>query len=140
MNNNFSLRQQIFRFASEQYGTEPEYLWANTPNCAVLRHSSNNKWYAIIMDIPRNKIGLQGNDIVDIINIKCEPVLGDSLRMQEGILPAYHMNKGHWITILLDGTVDINEIFSLIEMSFDLTDKHKKNNSNRQKQKGGRNK
>lgn len=128
--NNLSMRQQILKFVLEQYGTEPEYMWATNPNYAVLRHSNNNKWYAIIMDVPRNKLGLQENDIVDILDIKCEPVLGGSLRMQEGILPAYHMNKGHWLTVLLDGTVDENLIFSLIEMSFDLTDKRKKNKTN----------
>lgn len=118
-----SLRQDILKFALERYQTEPDYPW-NSQTDAVLRHKDTRKWYGLIMRLPRERLGLSGKDCVDILNIKCDPVLGGSLRMEEGFLPAYHMNRETWITILLDGTVDREKIFPLLEMSFDLTASH----------------
>ena len=43
------------------------------------------------------------------------------LRKDEGILPAYQMNKEHWISVLLDGTVEKEKICDLIDISYDLT-------------------
>lgn len=92
------------------------------------------------MDVPKSRLGLPennnnasfanssiGESIVDILNIKCDPDLNGSLRTQDGFLPAYHMHKGHWISILLDGTVEKERIFPLLDMSFVLTDTRKKN-------------
>lgn len=121
-----SFREKILEYASEQYGTEPEYMWAISPNHAVLRHGDNRKWYGLIMDVPRCKLGIPGDGIVDILNIKCDPVLSGSLRMSEGFLPGYHMSKGHWISILLDGTVELKEILGLLDFSYGLTGVKKK--------------
>lgn len=120
-NTSQSYRNEILKFAMKQYGTEPDYPWIGLPNYAVLRHSDNRKWYAIIMDVPRNKLGLSGQTIIDILDIKCDPILGGSLRSDKGILPAYHMHRGNWLTVLLDGSVDLDKIFWLLEMSFDMT-------------------
>lgn len=119
--NHKSYREDIYEFAAEQYGTEPEYLWMKFPDYAVLRHAENRKWYAIIMDVQRKKLGLSGDGFVDIMDIKCDPATAWSLLSEKGILPAYHMNKRNWITVLLDGTVEKDLLFSLLEMSFDIT-------------------
>ena len=120
-----SYRNDVLQFAKKQYGTEPEYLWMSAPNYAVLRHEDNRKWYALIMNVPKNRLGLDGEEEVDILDIKVDPVIGGSLLAREGIMSGYHMNKGHWITVLLDGTVDKETIFFLLEMSFDITAKKK---------------
>lgn len=114
-----SYRQDVLALAAEQYGIEPEYAWAAYPEYAVLRHP-NGKWYGLIMDVPREKLGLAGQACVDILNVKCDPDMIGSFRQREGFLPAYHMNRTHWLTILLDGTVDKETIFSLLDMSYAL--------------------
>lgn len=114
-------RERLFAYCREQYGTEPEYMWTNYPNYAVLRHKDNRKWYAAVMDVPRYKLGGTGSEPVDVVNVKAEPEMIGSLRMEEGILPGYHMNKENWITILLDGSVAPEMIFSLLDISFALT-------------------
>ena len=116
-----TLRGEILRYALEYHGTEPEYLWQSDPNYAVLRHFDNKKWYGIIMDIPHSKLGLSGDDIVDILDIKCDPQLLGSLLQKNGCHPAYHMSKAKWLTVRLDGSVPIDEIIGLLEMSYDLT-------------------
>ena len=118
-------RQDVLTFASEQYGTEPECLWASCPEYAVLRNR-NGKWYGVVMDVLREKFGLSGKGCVDVLNVKCEPDLIGAFRQRDGFLPAYHMNRSHWLTVLLDGTVDRETIVSLLDMSYDLIEKRTK--------------
>lgn len=119
------LRKEILDHAKKAFHTEPEYLWKNFPGYAVLRHPDNNKWYAILMDVEKEKLGLSGNTRVDILDIKTDPVFGASLRTQPGFLPGYHMQKENWITVLLDGSVDLGKIVPLLEMSYHLTESRK---------------
>lgn len=114
-------RKELFEWAKGTYGTDPDYPW-NDWNC-VLRHQHNNKWFALIMEIDEKKLGLSGDRIVDVINLKCDPLLIGSLRMKSGFFPAYHMNKDKWISIIMDGTVPADEIKALIEISYNLTEK-----------------
>ncbi|MCD7749626.1 MAG: MmcQ/YjbR family DNA-binding protein [Oscillospiraceae bacterium] len=111
-------RQSIFDYVKQKYGTEPEYMWVQYPSYAVLRHQDNRKWYGIIMDVPRNKLGLPGTDVADVLDIKCDPLMADQLRRQPGFLPGYHMNKKTWVSILLDGTVSDDTILELLDVSF----------------------
>lgn len=117
-----SLRGEILRFAAEKYGTQPDYPWSSAPDYAVLRHSDSKKWYGIIMNVPKERLGLSGGG-TDILNLKCGPVLSGSLRLSDGFLPAYHMNRENWITVLLDGTVKTDDIFPLLETSYRLTER-----------------
>lgn len=73
------------------------------------------------MNVPRVKLGLSGEGKVDIINLKGDPEFNSLLRRQQGILPAYHMNKEHWTTIVLDSSFPKGEIYDLINWSYNLT-------------------
>ena len=126
-----SYREEILQYAAERYGTEPEYLWMKYPDYAVLRHADNKKWYAVLMNVEREKLGLAGDGAVDILDVKCEPIMGASLLFEDGFLPAYHMNKGNWLTVLLDGTVEKETIFSLLDLSFDMTGDRKAKRASR---------
>ncbi|MEE3493066.1 MmcQ/YjbR family DNA-binding protein [Ruminococcus sp.] len=112
---------RIMDYAREHYGVEPDFPFPNYPDIPVLRHHGSRKWFAIFMNVSRSVLRLDGDDPVDIMNVKCDPILSGSLRMQEGYLPGYHMNHDQWLTILLDGTVPLEEIIPLLDMSFDLT-------------------
>ncbi len=112
-------RKEVFDWCTQKYDTKPDYPW-NDGN-AVLRHSDNNKWYGVILEVGRDKLGLSGEGEVDVLNLKCEPMLIGSLRAQKGYLPAYHMNKENWISILLDGSVPEEEIKKLIDLSHRMT-------------------
>ena len=121
-----SQRERITQYIRETYGTEAEYLWADSPGSAVFRHPASKKWYAIIMDVPANKLGLSGEDLVDVMNVKCGTIMVGSLLAEKGFRPAYHMNKEHWITVLLDGTVEESKVCGLIDVSFAATASKKK--------------
>lgn len=111
-------REYILNYVKEKYHTNPEYLWKKYPFYAIFR--VKKKWFGIVMNVPKEKLGFSGQEEVDILNVKCPPEMIGSLRKSECILPAYHMNKEHWITILLDGSVPKEKIEQLIAISYDL--------------------
>ncbi len=115
------LTEALFAYAENTYGVSPDYPFSTAPTYAVLRHLSNRKWFALLMDVPRSRLGLEGEEKVEILNLKCDPILSGSLRLQDGYLPAYHMNHDGWLTILLDGTVPFEEIVPLLDLSYELT-------------------
>lgn len=114
-------REEIYEYVKKQYGTVPEYLWKESPESAVLRHK-NGKWYAVLMQVEKSRLGLEGDTKVDIIDVKCDPDMVGLLTQTYGFLPGYHMNKKYWITMLLDGTVSEAKILDFLDMSYDLID------------------
>ncbi|MCH5321872.1 MAG: MmcQ/YjbR family DNA-binding protein, partial [Eubacterium sp.] len=61
-------------------------------------------------------------ETIDIMDVKCYPEMIGSLRKEKGILPAYHMNKEHWLTLLLDGSIEMDSVFELLNLSYELTE------------------
>lgn len=116
-----SYKDEIFKFIKENYHIEADHPWEKTPDYSVFRHKHNKKWFALVMNIEKKRLNIDLEENIDIINLKCHPELIGSLRNEKGILPAYHMNKEHWITVLLDGTYSLENIYDLIEISYDLT-------------------
>lgn len=88
-------RQELFTWIRQQYDTEPEYPWHDWN--AVLRHNDNNKWYGVVLKVSADKLGLPEAGIIDVLNVKSDPLLIGSLRGQDGYFPAYHMNKEKWV-------------------------------------------
>lgn len=120
-------RKTVTDYIKKKYGASPEYLWKRYPDYAVFRHEDNNKWFALTASVPGLKLGLSGENPIDVINLKIDDVLlRDMLIREAGIMPAYHMNKLHWVTVLLDGTVSGQRIYDLIETSFMATASAKK--------------
>lgn len=114
-------RATLQTYIEETYGATGEYPWVQYPSFAVFRHSSNRKWFAVIMDIPRQKLGLSGDSSIPVVNVKCDSRLIGSFREEKGIYPAYHMSKAHWLTVALDGTAQEETLKFLLDMSYDLT-------------------
>ena len=120
------MREEIEKYIKENYDILQEYPWNEYPNYTTFKHNNNNnnnKWFALIMDVPFEKLKINKDGVVNVINLKNIPEMIGGLRKEEGILPAYHMNKEYWITVLLDGTVSKEKICELIDISYELTSK-----------------
>ncbi len=79
---------------------------------AVLRHTQNKKSYALIFERDSNVW----------INVKLEPTFSHMIKeTYSSVVPAYHMNKEHWVSIIADGSMTDDEIYSLVSVSYDLT-------------------
>ena len=113
-------REEILALARDRYGAEPAYLWKKYPRYCVLRRPSG-KWFALVMDVPVSRLGLPGEGSVDVLDAKCGPLLLGSYLGRPGFSHAYHMNKEHWVSVLLDGSVPREEILALLDISFGLT-------------------
>ena len=116
------LRDEVLAWIRKKYRTEPEYLWMRFPDYAVFRHADNGKLFALVMDVPKNRLGLQGETVTDILNVKMSsPLLADLLVQQEGYLRGWHISGGSWISVMLDGTVPLEDICHWIDESYMAT-------------------
>lgn len=114
-----SQREKIFDYVKKAYNVLPEYLWQKFPDFAVLRNPFSKKWFGIIMNISYKKLKINKDGKVDVLNVKITDMfLKELLLEQNGFLPAYHQNKGSWISILLDGSVSLNQIEKLLDGSY----------------------
>ncbi len=118
----FQSRQakSVIDYIKDRYGNELEYLWQKFPNNAVVRRSDNKKWYAVILTVSRRKLGFDSDEIVEILDLRMTPEDIEKLVDGRNLLPGYHMNKKHWITICFDDTVPLEDICSLIDNSYHL--------------------
>ena len=122
-------KQQLQDYIFNTYGISPDFPFDNDFETAVYRHRNNRKWFGIVINVKKSKLGLSGEDTIDVVNIKCHRDVIDSMWQEVGIFPAYHMNRSHWLSLALDGSADDDTIRWLVGMSFELTatkDKSKK--------------
>ena len=118
-----SQKERVLEHLRDAYSAEPEHLWAQYPDYGVYRHPASRKWYALIMDVPKKKLKLEGDGVAEILDIRFDPDrLAQKIDLKH-FFPAYHMNKKHWITILLDGGVSPEEIFGYIDDSYQMAKK-----------------
>ncbi len=114
-------RRQFERAVTDRYGILAEHPFAKDQTIAVFRHAENRRWFAVVMTIPQSKLVPGASGTVDVVNLKCAPEMLDTLWSEDGIYPAYHMSRGHWITALLDGRVSDETLSFLVGVSFTLT-------------------
>jgi len=111
---------EIINYIKNKYGDELEFLWEKSPKTAVVRRKYSKKWYAVILTLSKRKLNLDSDELVEVINLHNSPEEIEKLMDNKRYFPAYHMNKKHWCTICLDGTVELKEIYKLIDMSYEL--------------------
>lgn len=112
--------KQVIEYVKEKYDNEPEFLWEKFAGNAVFRHKENNKWYAVLLTISKRKLGIDSDEIVDVIDLKALPEDVEKIVDNNSYFLGYHMNKKHWLTIILDGSVSIENIFDFIDMSYKM--------------------
>ena len=84
--------------------------------------NEKNKWYALLSDVEYNKLN-KNTDIttkVKILNVKYPTDNILDIIDNQNIFPAYHMNKKHWISIVLDKNIKLETIKELIDISYSL--------------------
>lgn len=112
--------KEVISYVRERYGDELEYLWKKFPDNAVWRRKDTKKWYGAILTVAKNKLGLDSSEMAEIIDLRIEPQKMEELLSNENYYPGWHMNKKNWYTIILDGSVETEEIFKCIDESYRL--------------------
>lgn len=108
--------KEIIQFIFEMYNDQLEFLWGEDSQSAVFRRKDVNKWYGIIMVIPKRKLGYESDDLIEIMNLK-----GNASEIIDNshYFPAYHMNKKTWFTIDLTSKINLDEVKAMIKNSYD---------------------
>lgn len=111
---------KLIAYVREKYGDELEYLWEKSPNNAVWRRKDTAKWYGVLLTLSRRKLGFPSDEAVEIVDLRSDPAMLEQRIDHQRYFPGWHMNKKHWLTILLDGSVPIDEIFYRVDESYQL--------------------
>ena len=113
-------KHSFFEYCLFAYGTQPDYPFDDWMESAVFRHADNKKWYAITLNVSRRKLGLDSDETVDVVNLKLPTEMFGSFGAADGVYPAYHMNKLHWVSVILpDAPEDV--VHFLLNASFEAT-------------------
>lgn len=115
--------KEVINYVHQAYGDALEFLWPKFPNNAIWRRKDSRKWYAALLSVSKKKLGIDSDDIVEIIDLRMDPEMLTFLVDNKKYYPGYHMNKRHWCTIILDGSVTLEEIYARIDESFVLARK-----------------
>lgn len=117
-------KQDFINYCISAYGTVPDFPFEEDFVTTVLRHADTRKWYALVMQVSRRKFGQASDESVDVVNLKMPVEMFGSFGTEDGVYPAYHMNKLHWVSVLLpDATDDV--IKFLTNVSFAATQRSK---------------
>ena len=118
-------KQEFFELCSSLYFTSPDYPFDEDFETAVFRHADNRKWFALYMRVTRRKFGFDNDEIIDVVNLKLPSEMFGSFGAADGVYPAYHMNKLHWISVLLPDAPD-DVVKFLVNASFEATKNKRK--------------
>lgn len=119
------LKDEYIAWIKNQFGAEPDFPWPDTPDYCVFR-CQNEKWFALVMRLKYKQLGLTGDENVWVVNMKADQAEIPNLIDHKSIFPAWHMNKKHWITVLLTAVTDFEKLCELTLKSYELVSKSKK--------------
>ncbi len=111
----------VINYIKKKYKDELEFLWEKFDDNAIWRNKQNNKWYALLLTVSESKLGIESDDIIEIIDLRYQKEKIEEIIDNKNIFPGYHMNKKSWITIKLDNSVDIKQIYKLIDNSYKIS-------------------
>lgn len=113
-------KQEFLNYCMQTHGTTPDYPFENDFVTTAVRHSDTRKWYGIVMKLSRRKFGFDSDEMIDVVNMKLPVEMIGSFGKEDGVYPAYHMNKLHWISVLLPDASD-DMVQFLTDVSFEVT-------------------
>lgn len=111
----------IINYVKAKYDNDLEFLWKKSPKNAIWRNQNNRKWYGAVLVISKDKLKIESNEMVEILDVRYQKNDIKNIIDNYKIFPGYHMNKDNWITIILDGRVELEEIYQLIDNSYQLS-------------------
>ncbi|MBE6171512.1 MmcQ/YjbR family DNA-binding protein [Enterococcus mundtii] len=115
------LTDKLVDFAATLEAVQIDHPFGKFPDYIVFRHQSTGKWFGLIVSVEKDKLGIEGEGQVPLVNVKADPEIISILKKSKGYYPAYHMNKNHWISVALNGAVAEKQLFYLLKESYDLT-------------------
>lgn len=122
-------RKEFFDICKNIYSTSPDFPFEDDFETAVMRHADSRKWFCICMKVQKRKLVGDSADIIDVVNVKIPIDMMGYFDASDGVYPAYHMNKLHWVSIILSDAPD-DVVKFLINTSFEATKAKKRKSKN----------
>jgi O-6-methylguanine DNA methyltransferase len=113
-----NLVTELTNYIKEKYDVIPERPWMRYPENMTFKEKGSEKWFALIMPVAKRKLGLTGDEEIFVVNVKSDPDFIGMISQTDGYMPGYHMNKRHWLTVFLDGTVPLQQVFDRVDESY----------------------
>ncbi len=110
----------LIAHVKKTYGNELEFLWKKFSDNAVWRRTDTRKWYGVILTVPRKKLEGVSEEIVEILDFRIRPEEMQKVVDGKRYFPGWHMNKKRWCTVILDGTIPLEEICERLAESYAL--------------------
>lgn len=117
------MTKRVIAYIHETYGNHLEFLWKSSPSNAIWRRKDNRKWYGVLLTISKRKLGIHSDEIAEVIDLRVVPQGLEKLIDHQKYYPGYHMNKKHWCSIILDGSVSFEDLCQKINDSYCLAKK-----------------
>lgn len=117
-----NLREKYEAYIAESFESAVDYPWPDYEgdvSTAVWR-CPNNRMFALVMDITYRKFGFESDDPVSVVNLKVDPDKKDLLIDGKSVFPGYHMNKKHWVSVLLTAVTSWERLSEMTRRSYEL--------------------
>lgn len=115
-----NLVDELTQYIQKKYDVVPEWPWTKSPENRTFKAKTSDKWFALVFVVNKQKLGFKEDGEIYVMNVKSEPEFISMISQSAGYMPAYHMNKQHWLTVFLDGTVPKEQVFERIDESYRL--------------------
>ena len=126
-------KQEILHIIETFGNAVCDYPFEDDFETMILRHTATRKWFGAYLRVPKRIFGEGEKGEEFALDIKCDPVLAKMLcETYKGIVPGYHMNKTHWITVRLDDSVPAGETEKLLRLGYDLVSPKSRANAKKQ--------
>lgn len=116
---NTDIKELYVQWLEKELQTKGDYPWEDDSTSAVYR-CENRKWFALVMKLKFKNLGLESDEPVWAVNLKADSEKIPELVDKKSIFPAWHMNKNHWITVLLTSVTDFAQLKTLTLRSKEL--------------------
>lgn len=114
--------KRVIEYVLKKYGSKVQ-PWDRFPSFACLRRNDNQKWYGLATVLDNSKFGLNKAGKSEVLILKTKQEDLPALLKKKGFFPAYGLSKKYWFTIVMNGTIQTNEILKLIDQSYEIIGK-----------------
>lgn len=120
-----SIREKVIDYITQKYHVEPQYPWKEYPTYCTFKSGEKEKWFGLLMKVPYPRLGVNLKGEADVLNLKANPQKIVSIIDKKVFFYAYHMDKKHWLSIVLTTEAPFDEVCALIDESYLLSQQKK---------------
>ena len=111
---------RLAAWINQEFHDQPEFVFKKLPDYAAFREPQSQKWYGLVMNIPRARLtdkGAPDQAKIEVIDLRCTTQQRSALLKRKGIYPGYHLSKKNWVCVTLDDHLSDKKLQKLVQAS-----------------------